>query len=230
MSNDVRLRRTFALWFGLGCGAAGVVASRVTLHWEIPDDVSTHVSAAASGWPVPVLIALLLTGSAVTVGTGTYLAARRVAQSRERLLPFALTWAGVAMCAAGLNVYLAYFPLEFEQLPAPSLRQHLLITLPMAGLTGGLVSSLVLGAPASRIGLSAGVWAIAMLLPGVFAVPLIYLGVGGSIDAFERAGLGASAGHVVGFFLSSLLMGYLAAALGAVATVPALRGEQACRP
>lgn len=61
-----------------------------------------------------------------------------------------------------------------------------------------------------------------MGLAAVLSAPVIYLGVGGSIDLFEAVGASAMVGRATGYFLSALFLGYLTGALGAGATVAAL--------
>ena len=171
-------RRFFRLWWGIGGGVATTVWSVAAYRWPaLPWGSGTTVYASGPGLPIWVRTIMLSAGFGLAIGTAAFMSLKRADYSPQRRRGFAAIWAAIAVVAALLNVYFAYHPGPYSLYSGSSpVLVHFQITMPFAGLVGGLASGLVLrGATAWGPFVAAGAWGLGWVAGGVVAPIALYL-------------------------------------------------------
>lgn len=230
--NVTAQRRAFALWLGLGGGALVVLTHLVTRTWPFPDLTpgSADVNATEGAGSVAVRLAALLVASAIIAAAAAYVALASVGRSGAERVRFATLFGVLAPLVALANIYLAYHPVPdwfYESVTTGEggvvihrrernpFFVHLLLTVPVAGVVIGLVSSTILGARSAgrTFGLVAA-WTIAGIVAAYVAIPVVYLLGGALTDLSDGLGIGPGPGSIVGGFLAGYVIGYVFGIVG----------------
>lgn len=217
-------QKVFRRWWGL---AGGLTLLFITLCVDSPSATSVTVTPNRE-LPVLLRLVLMILGGAISFGLAAFVSLRQVQCGEGRKRSSILLWSVAAALSVFANLYLAKnLPLSehvytvrtevvsegywhLNRSHRNPYLIHLWVTMPFAGLIGGLGHSLCAATRLRRF-LSPVVWAIGITFGAIATWYAAYLLGGLGADLLEGAKLSGALGHVLGKILAGVVGGFIAA-------------------